>query len=147
MASILDVAPVVRSVKTAKYGDLEVNGLSLEGIVSLAKEHPALIDIFKAEDTKMTLDQILSLGMEIVASFLAAGLGYPGNKPAKDKCRKMNAQDAFDIGQAIIEESFPGGAESFFEKVTAAANSVGLKAVKEKGLDQKSKPSSKKQAA
>lgn len=119
MATIMDAVYVPRNVQTKKYGELEVTGISIEGIVSLIKEHPRLIELFKGESMTIQIKDILDLGVDVASSFLAAGLGAPGNKEAIQKCRTMNPEDAWDIGQAILDESFPGGAANFFQKVAS----------------------------
>lgn len=129
MASILEVTASTRKVKTHKYGEVEVHGLSIEGIVYLLRDHPELMALFKDEGkTDLAIEQIMSLGIEVGASFLAAGLGFPGNQDAIAKCKAMNAEDALEIGTAVLAESFPGGAMDFFQKVTLLANQAQLSA-------------------
>lgn len=135
MANILDAAPVVRTVKTHRYGTLEVTGLTIEGLVYIVKAHPKLLEMFKGEKLSLDFQAILDLGLEVVASFLAAGLGHPGNEKALAKCRSLNAEDAWSLGTAIVEESFPGGATNFFERMTEALGKQGivdLKAMQDK---------------
>ena len=122
MANLLDVADVPKKVKTHKFGELNVHGLSIKGLALLIKNHPELFEIFDAKgELKFEMQQIIDLGVEVLSEFLAAGLGYPGNEEAIERCGKMNAEDAWTIGQAIFEESFPGGATNFFVKVSEAA--------------------------
>lgn len=130
MANILDVSPVNRTVKTHRYGDLEVSGLSIEGLVVLVKMHPEVLDLFKGENMTLELTNMLELGLEVAAGFLAAGLGSPGNPDVIAKCKGMNAEDVWLIGNAIVEESFPGGASNFFDRVTAIAKEKGLVSLK-----------------
>ena len=121
MANLLDIAVSLRHIKTQRYGEVAIHGLSIEGIAHLIKNHPELVEIFDDGGKDFTADYIITLGVDVLANFLAAGLGYPGNPEAVERCKDMNAEDAFNIGQAILEESFPGGAKSFFEKVAQAA--------------------------
>jgi len=125
--NILDVAPNPRIVATHKYGDLEVTGLSIGGIVHLIKSHPELFKMFNTDGEQvMDLENMMDLGEEIVASFLAAGLGHPGNKEVIETCKAMNPEDSWEVAQAIIEESFPGGATNFFKRVTEAAKKANV---------------------
>lgn len=130
MANILDVSPVNRIVKTHRYGDLEITGLSIEGLVVLMKTHPEIIDMFKGTAVQLDLQKVLNLGLEVASGFLAAGLGAPGNPEVIQKCKGMNAEDVWDVGEAIIEESFPGGAANFFERVTGMLNKGNLVTMK-----------------
>lgn len=130
MANILDAAPVNRTVTTHKYGTVEVTGLSMEGLVALLKQHPEIIDMLKGQQAAIAFGDLLDLGVEVVASFLAAGLGHPGNADAIARCKGMNAEDVWLLGNAIVEESFPGGAANFIERVTKALGENSLVSLK-----------------
>lgn len=138
--NLLDVAIAPREVKTHKYETLKVYGLSIEGIAIIVKNRPELFEMFKNRASeKIDFSTIVGLGADICADFLAAGLGYPGDEKAIAMCRKMNAEDQSTIGVAIFEESFPGGAVNFFERVVGAAKSINLvqaSAKLEKVMDQ-----------
>lgn len=126
MADLLDIEPTPAVVKTKEYGDVNVHGLSISGLAGLVKQHPELFQLFNGEgNITLGMDELTDLGVEVVASFLAAGLGYePNNPKALERCKKMNPEDAFDIGTAIFDKSFPGGAANFFERVVAATKQV-----------------------
>lgn len=128
MTKFLDVVPEPRRVKTHKYGEVEVTGLTISGIAFLLKRHPELFSLFKEGQKTGNFDmqKVIDLGLEVVADFLASGLGYPGDEEAVKRCRDMNPDDTWTIGEAIIEESFPGGAANFFEKVAKAAQEKNL---------------------
>jgi len=120
MANLLDISVSIRSVPTKKYGDISVPGLTLDGIAHLVRSHPELVDLFNQEED-LPIDKIIDLGTGIFADFLAAGLGYAGDEKAISMCKGMNPEDSLDIAVAILEESFPGGPKSFFDKVAQAA--------------------------
>lgn len=125
--NLLDVAIVPREVKTHKFDTLKVYGLSIDGIASIVKNRPELFEMFKNRASeKIDFSTVVALGADVCADFLAAGLGYPGDEKAIAMCRKMNAEDQSTIGVAIFEESFPGGAVNFFERVVGAAKSINL---------------------
>jgi hypothetical protein len=124
--NILEAAPSSRSVKTKKWGDLDVNGISLEGVVSLLRDHPELIDLFKGSKTEFTFKDILDKGLDLVSAVCAAGLGCPGNKEAIERCKQLSPQDLMDVGQAIMEESFPAGVANFIQRLTGLLNMEGL---------------------
>lgn len=145
MANFLDVVDVPKTITTNKYGDLNIHGLSVEGMAYLIKKHPQLFAIFDAKgDMKLDTNTIIDLGVEVLADFLASGLGCADDVEAVKRCRSMNAEDAWDIGEAIIEESFPGGASSFFVRVVEASKKA--KFLKQgSSLPQKEKPEKKSQ--
>ena len=68
------------------------------------------------------MNTVIDLVESVLNCFLAAGLGHPGDDKAEKLCSTLNTEDVWEIGQAIIEESFPNGAQSFFNKVVATVN-------------------------
>lgn len=128
MANLLDITVVPKVVKTTKFGDLNIHGLSITGLAYLIKKHPELFKMFDQEGKqKFEVDQLIDLGSEVLTDFICAGLGYPGGSEGYEQARKkvadnMNAEDAWSVCEAILEESFPGGAANFFERVTSAMN-------------------------
>ncbi len=129
MVDLLDVAMVPRKVNTKKYGELDVAGISVAGLANIIKAHPEVIDVFKgAENDAVSLDMqtVVDLGVDFLASFLAAGLSHPGDEKAIAMCKQMNSVDAWELGEAILEESFPGGAKNFFVKVGEAAQKADI---------------------
>lgn len=132
MVDFLAVAVAPRKVKTQKYGELDVTGISVVGLASLIKSHPELIELFKKgaqegrESMMVDMNAIIDLGADFSASFLAAGLGHPGNEDAIQRCKGMNPVDLWALGEAIIEETFPGGAKNFFTKVGEAAQKANI---------------------
>ena len=125
MADLLDVVIVPRKVVTKQLGELDVTGLTLEGIAGLIKNHPEVVEMFVSRKD-FNIQSVIDMGVEVLASFLAAGLGHPGDDKARKLCRGMNAEDAFTIGEAILEESFPGGVLNFIERVTKVAQGMGV---------------------
>lgn len=124
MTNILDVVIAPRKVKTNKLGELDVYGLSIEGLVILLKAQPKLLDLFQGNKLTLDVEQILALGLDVAGGFMAAGLGHPGDDKVIAKCRAFNPEDAMLIASAILEETFPGGAENFFKKISAMATSA-----------------------
>lgn len=123
MADLLEITPSTRTVKTVRLGEVDVPGLSVGGIAFLIKRHPELLELIQGDGLeKNDMESLIDLGESVLTSFLAAGLGHPGDENAEKICSQLNPEDTWAIGQAVIEESFPGGAQSFFNKVVAAVN-------------------------
>ena len=125
MVGLLDIAPANRIVTTS-LGDISVPGLTINALVTIAKKHPELVQLLQQGELNLSFDQIADLGLDVMATFLAAGLGYPGDPAAEQRCKDLKAEDALDLGNAIIEESFPNGAKSFFDKITKALSAAGV---------------------
>lgn len=124
MTSLLDITPNVRVVVTS-MGEVTVPGLSMTALVYVLKKHPEVLSLMQGKGTEeLTYEKLIDLGMDVCSSLLAAGLGYPGNDQAIERCKALKPQDAFDLGKAVLEESFPQGAQSFLVKVTEAMNGV-----------------------
>lgn len=130
--NLADIAPQPLEVETHKYGKVNVYGLSMAGIAHIIKNHP---DIFKIMDgagnMKMDFNAIIDLGEDVVADFLAYGLtGDYKNSDELQKhikiCKTMNPEDAMTIGTAILEETFPGGATNFIQKMAAKMKEANL---------------------
>ena len=124
MANLLDIAPSKRTIKTS-FGDLDVPGINLTDLAYILKKHPELLELIKTGEMTFDASSILDLGLGVSSSFLAAGLGHAGNEAVEERCRKFKIEDALDIGEAIIDESFPKGVQSFLERVTSLA--LGMK--------------------
>lgn len=124
MVSLKEIVPSYKTVKTS-FGEVSVTGLGLDGIAHLLKNHPQIADMIQKGGIVIGQDgfsfaQVVDLGLDVVSSFLAAGLGYPGDEDAISKCRKFTPEDAWNLGEAILKESFPSGPSSFFQKIAPA---------------------------
>lgn len=123
MADLLEITPSARTVKTARLGEVDVPGLSVGGIAFLIKRHPELLDLIQGGGLeKSDMSTLIDLGVDVLASLLAAGLGHPGDEEAEKICKDLGPDDVWNLGHAIIEESFPDGAQGFFNKVVGAVN-------------------------
>ena len=147
MADLLEITPSARTVKTARLGEVDVPGLSVWGLAFLIKKHPELLELIQGDGLENSdIGTLIDLGVEVLTSFLAAGLGHPGDKAAEEACRKLGPDDVWNIGHAIIEESFPDGAQGFFNKVVGAVNQFASVQKTESGkqsVDKQKKVSSK----
>jgi hypothetical protein len=124
MATFLDIVPDTRIEKTS-FGDVEVPGLSLQGLVTVLKRHPKLFEYFQQEEIEFSFSDILDLGEEIGCDLIAAGLGFPGDEKAIARAKRLIPEDFLLLGIAIFEESFPSGPEAFFEQVLQLMEKAG----------------------
>jgi hypothetical protein len=127
MVNFLDVTPSAASVKLASLGNIEVDvpGVNIQGLAHLFTNNPDIANLFTGKGFNPdNMDEIISLGSKFISEFLAAGLGHAGNQEVIDKCAKLPPGDVWELGEKIIEVSFPGGAKNFLDKVTATGNSL-----------------------
>lgn len=151
MADLLEITPSSRKVKTARLGEVDIPGLTLEGISFLFKRHPEFAQFIEGGglDTD-DITKLLDLGMSFVSSFLAVGMGYQGDEKVEKLCLKLTPGDIFTIGKAILDESFPEGSAGFFKLAVkevmqygSAQKTVNVKPSKSITKNPSSKPSRK----
>lgn len=127
MTGLMDIAPVIRTVKTS-FGEVTITGLSISGIIHIVRNNPELIDLIKNnKNDTISYADLLDVGIDVAASFLASGMGYVNNLEAEERCKQLKPDDAFVIAQAIMEESFPDGIKSFFDRVSKEASKLKIK--------------------
>jgi hypothetical protein len=126
MVSFLEVVPNVAQVELASIkGKVDVPGISIEGLARLFMDNPDVANVFTGGGFDPDkVEDLAALGSKFISEFLAAGLGYPGNEDAIEKCKMLPPGDVWELGETIINVSFPGGAKNFLEKVTAAGNQM-----------------------
>lgn len=126
MVDFLEVVPSTTTVKLESLKtEIDVPGISIEGLARLFMANPEVADLFQGKGFDPDkVEDLIGLGSKVINEFLAAGLGYPGNEDVIEKVGKLPPGDVWDLGEAILKVSFPGGAKNFLERVTAAGNQV-----------------------
>jgi hypothetical protein len=124
--NLLDITQSFKTVQTRQLGEVNVPGLSLQGISFLLKRHPVIIKMLSNQEIKLDANAALDLGLDVVASIIAAGLGYPNDETAEAKVKELNPEDAFKILEAVFNESFPGGVTDFLERMNGAFGAIGV---------------------
>lgn len=129
MADLLKITPALKQVKLYGMGgkEVDVRGLSVKSIGYLVKRHPQIIDLMQGKGGGFKdLSDLIDLGTEFVTDFLAFGLGYDQDSKdldqAREVCASLPAEDVWNVGEAILNVSFPGGSSAFFQKVASATN-------------------------
>lgn len=128
MASLLDIAPAVETVKIGAQS-VDVSGVSAAGLASLLVRFPELQPMFSGEPIDTA--KVASLGGPVVAAIIAAGCGSLGD-PAAEKVAASLALDA-QVGLlgAILRVTLPDGIGPFLAKLGAAGLALGLSGVVE----------------
>lgn len=116
MASLLEIAAVPRTVPI-RGKDVEVHGISGEGIAALMIEFPEFGKLFSGAiaDSKA----MMKMAAPALAAFIAAGTGLPGDKAAMEIARKLGVGEQLDLVDEILRLTIPRGIGPFVEKLQA----------------------------
>lgn len=126
MASLLDIAELKDTVpiRGGKL-DIEVPGISAEGLVYLIHTFQELRLLFAGKGSEIAMEDMLQQSPQIIAAFLAAGTGLPGNKKAETFARELAAVDQAALMDKIWEVTFPRGLKDFLAALDALADRLG----------------------
>jgi len=112
MSGIVDIVLPKRSVTL--YGvEIEITGVKNKAIGELWDRFPQISDM--AEAGKFGLKELLSLDEEVVAAFIAAGTGRPGDPIAEAFARELPLGDQAELIAAILERTLPRSSGPFVE--------------------------------
>ena len=139
---IEDIAPLVELVPIGDR-NLNVYGVSAEGVVSLFRRFPQLKGWFTGGGFKV--EDLMTELPEGVAAIIAAGCGSPNSKKAEKHARLYPVETQLDILEKIGRLSFKNGFGPFVLRVVAlcnAAASVNYGRVQDMNSPPQSKPSS-----
>ncbi|MEE9589898.1 MAG: hypothetical protein V3V97_17970 [Hyphomicrobiaceae bacterium] len=114
MASLLDIAPTTEMV-VVRGTQLEVYGLSAKGIASLLARFPELRGLMTG--TEFSIEELISLGGEVVAAIISAGCGSPDHKEAEAIAGRLPLEIQADLLAAILRQTLPNGVGPFVEKL------------------------------
>lgn len=128
MATLLDIATVSEFVKIpAQKGraeqELEVFGVSAEGIVMLLKRFPEIRMLLtgKSIDT----GQLTELAPPAIASIISAATGTPGNKKAEQAAARLPLELQMEILEAVVRLTMPNGLGPFVQRLQDLASMLG----------------------
>lgn len=114
MASLLDIAALRASVPIMNgEAKVEVTGVTAEGLVYLLHEFHELRALFAGKGGDLQMEDLLQQSPVIVAAFLSAGCGTPGNKEAEANARNLAVIDQMAILEKIWQVTFPKGLKDF----------------------------------
>ena len=123
MVGLVDIAPAVERV-TIRGQEVEVVGVSAEGVAKLLARFPELRRMFNGRD--VPVDELLATGGGIVNAIIAAGTGAPGDDDAEAAAGRRSIDEQADLLAAIARVTLPRGVGPFVEKLTALGGAVGL---------------------
>lgn len=123
MASLLDIAPL-KEVVAIRGVDVEVPGISAEGLVYLIQKFEDLRKLFAGKGQEIQLEDMLQQSPALIAAFLAAGCGLPGNTDAEAMARKLGTGDQLALMEAVWRLTFPRGLKDFLVALDRCADTL-----------------------
>jgi hypothetical protein len=142
MASLLDIGPLIRVIEI-RGTKLQVRGISALGVVYLLNRFPVLRAAMTGHSMKdMTMEMLVALAPEAIASIIAVGLGYNGTS-IEDQEKAEEVTGGFSIDEQIyalteiLEVTLPRGIGPFVEmisKLAVKAEGLGKEAATKLGV-------------
>ena len=115
MVGLIDIAPLKKTV-TIRDVAVDVSGVSARGIAQLLARFPELRALVTGRE--VAIENLLSLGGDVVAAIIAAGTGVPGDTAAEQAADKLSVDEQADLLVAILELTMPRGLGPFVEKLS-----------------------------
>lgn len=130
MATLLDIASLSEFVKIPGKGgveqELEVFGVSAEGIVMLLKRFPEIQMLMTGK--ALEGDQLATLAPPAIAAIIAAATGTTGNKKAELIASRLPLELQMEILEAVIKLTMPNGLGPFVKRLQDMAAMLGANA-------------------
>lgn len=123
MVGLIDIAPSAETV-SIRGQDVDVYGVSAEGVARLFSRFPELRKVFSGRE--VPVEEIIGMGGDIVSAIIAAGTGASGNAEAEEVARKLSIDEQVDLLSAILRVTLPKGVRPFVEKLMGMGATLGL---------------------
>jgi len=115
MVSLLELAPQTETVSVGGK-NVDVFGISLEGVVKLLNRFPALQKV--AMGNKLTPKEIIEIAPEAVGAIIAMGCGVSGEN-GEIVANQLAVEIQMDFLTAIGRLTMPSGLRPFIAKLEA----------------------------
>lgn len=103
---------------TIRGVDLEVTGISAEGLAVLRDQLEWLRDVVAVRGANIGFEDVRKIVPDVLASTVAAGCGRPGDPAAIRVARSLGVGEQWEIVEAILDVTFPQGADHFLRNIT-----------------------------
>jgi len=117
MVSLTDISPSPRSVLVNGV-NVDVYGISGRGFASLMVRFPAIGKMMNS--IQVPKEELIKMGPEALAAFIAAGTGQPGNEEAEKVAADLPVSSQLDLIEQILKLTFPKGVGPFVKQLQAA---------------------------
>jgi hypothetical protein len=142
MVSLLDISPVKETVSVHGQ-DVEVTGVSAEGIAYLLGKFPQVKDALMGKGLEVTPQALLEQGPTFVAAIIAAGTGAPGNAEVEKIAAGLAVGVQVEFIDKIIKLTLPGGVGPFVDRLQQMLGAAEGSVAGGKGRGTNSQPPSK----
>jgi len=128
MVSLLDIAPNKKTV-TIRGSDLEVSGITADGLVHLLQTFPELQKAFAGVAIEQAeLKGLISRFGYTVGEIIAMGVGMQGDPSTiAFAMTQLGLGEQTEIVEKIFELTFPKGPKSFLDALARAADLAGVR--------------------
>ena len=116
MAGLVDIVPAIETVEV-RGQQLEVTGLTVEGIGSLLMRFPELRKMF--ETRSLDVEALLKSSDKLIAAVIAAGTGSAANRAAEKAANGLSLGEKAEVVAAIIRVTMPKGVGPFVRLMDA----------------------------
>lgn len=118
MVSLTDIAELVRFVEVRGL-KLRIVGITSEGLAVLVDRFPKFRRMLADQGGDLTLDDIKTMGPDMLAAGIAAGLGYPGDPEQELVAKSLTLGEQMELVTAILDVTFPKGLAHFVASIQA----------------------------
>jgi hypothetical protein len=125
VSGLRDLAGTAEKV-TVRGQAIEVPGLSIDGIAQLLNRFDEVRGWLSGGAVDLSAEALVGTGPHLVAAVIAAGTGAPGDEQAEAVASDLAVGEQLALLEAIMRVSFPDGLGNFLNRLTAAADAVGL---------------------
>lgn len=128
MSKFLELANISSAPVTVRGEKVDVRGLAARDIAQIAGRFDEVRALLTGQNLELTADRLVSLGPDVVAAVIAAGVGGAGDAAHEAVAAALPVSEQLDFLAKILELTFPKGPKDFFTQLAGLAASAGLKA-------------------
>jgi hypothetical protein len=124
LTGLRDIGKATEQV-TVRGIQVDVAGVSAEGLVYLFNHFPAVRDMVDGNLDKFDVDTLISMAPPIIAAICAAGTGEPGNVETEAVAASLSLGEQAELLEAIFRLTFPTGVGPFVQKLKSLSDAAG----------------------
>lgn len=125
MSSLLDIIAAPAKVTVAGVA-VDVYGISAKGLAMLMQRFEMFNDLITGKGLDLSTDDLMKIGPEAIAAFIAAGCGAPGDEAHEKVADSLPIGDQVDLVTDIWKATLPGGTKKVIDRLMDLAAAAGL---------------------